>query len=266
MTISRRIVSLAFATGLVATLIPLSPAWADRGSAIGPSASAPAAVRANGLDDLHLVGDAIRKENGRILLVDRDTGYNNGAAYTADPVDVTSFTLASQFHVRGVCSDGLAVVIQGEGPGAIGGLGGSMGYAKDTGAHLAGITHSLAIELDTFRNGSWSATDDDRILLTDPKVPHLSLQTRGAKENEADPAYSLISRHLKPVQDGRPHRISVTYSGGMLTVSYGPKQIVNQAIDLDQTLALHGGPAYIGWTAANGGCQSNTVISRFDLT
>lgn len=206
------------------------------------------------LIDLHLVGAAAFTPSGRILLVQRGGTDSAGAAYTATPVHVEAFTVKLVFDVVGACADGLALVVQDEGPDALGATGGDLGYGRQTAGDLTrseGITHSIAVELDTWQN-RW-----------DPAVPHVSLQSRGVRENDTDADYSLVSKAVGPVEDRHRHRLTVHYRDGILHVWYGGQRIINNHIDLTHHLDLSDGTAYVGVTAANGACASDTTLDDF---
>jgi hypothetical protein len=223
------------------------------GAAAAMSTVGPVSVS---VGDLHLVGGAVRTLRDTVRLVNRRSSTGGaGAAYTPAPVNINALTVDTSFHIRGRCADGLAVVIQNDDIDALGASGGHLGYGRSGAGEepAPGITHSLAVELDTWRND-------------EPPVPHLSLQTRGVKQNDSGTAYSLASKRIGPVDDGAPHQVTVHYTEGLLSVSYDGEPVLDQPLDLVDLLGLVDATAYVGVTAANGACQSSTVIDAFDVT
>lgn len=227
-------------------------------------AQPPFAIRAGQvatLGGLHLVGAAVKTQRGSIRLVD-NTGSTGkvGAVYTHDRVDVGSFTATLTFHIVGECSDGIALVVQDQGRNALGGPGDDIGYGRAIGGSPArtggvhGINHSLAFMLDTWKN-TW-----------DPSVPYLSLQTRGMRQDDPQPKYSRASSPTSVVLDGANHTLSVQYDGTTVQVTYDGTQIINKALDLAHAIRLTDDTAFVGVTAANGGCAANILVTAFTVT
>jgi Bacterial lectin len=220
-------------------------------STVSLTGSATANSRPAGLRDLHLVGAAVRMHR-EIMLVNHTSSTGKvGAAYTAAPVSVDSFSASMTFHILGSCADGITLIVQDQGPDALGGDGGDIGYG-DVGRAFTGIEKSLAFELDTFQNPPW-----------DPAVPHLSLQTRGTEENSPKSTHSLALVSTTPVNDGLDHKLSLQYDGTTIGVIYDGTLLVDQAVDLSRLLGLTDGTAYLGVTASNGTCQSDIALTRF---
>jgi hypothetical protein len=231
------------------------PAGLEQASGVpGADTSQAQPSRSVVLDDLHLVGAATFTPNGRVRLVEAGHSSTAGAAYTPTPVDVSSFTVKMVFHIVGSCSDGLAFIVQNDGLDALGATGGDLGYGRQTSGEprqADGITHSIAVELDTWQN-AW-----------DPPVPHVSLQSRGVRQNDTNTMYSLINKPVSAVNDGQRHRLTVHYRDGILHVWYGGQRLINNHIDLANHLGLTDGTAFVGVTAANGSCASATTLDDF---
>jgi hypothetical protein len=241
--------------GLICSLCFAIPAGFEQASGVAGSATAQRQLtRSVGLIDMHLVGAATFTPKGRVRLVHAGKSDTAGAAYTPDPVDVTSFTVKMVFHIVGGCSDGLALLIQNEGPDALGATGGDLGYGRETTGFrqpIPGITHSIAVELDTWQN-AW-----------DPAVPHVSLQSRGVRENDTNTKYSLSNKGVGPVNDGQRHRLTIHYRDGIVHVWYGDQRLINNHLDLAHHLGLSDGTAFVGVTAGNGACASATTLDDF---
>jgi hypothetical protein len=246
----------AMTLGMVSCLCLAMPsAYEPASGASGSVAPQRQPSRPEVLTDLHLVGAASFSPNGRVRLVRAGQGDTAGAAYTPTPVDVSSFTVRLAFHIAGECSDGLAFIVQNEGPDALGATGGDLGYGRETRGFSVqkpqGITHSIAAEIDTWQN-KW-----------DPPVPHVSLQSRGVRQNDTNTMYSLVNKPVGAVNDGLRHRLTVHYREGILHVWYGDQRLINNHIDLAHHLGLTDGTAFVGVTAANGGCTSDTTLDDF---
>jgi hypothetical protein len=252
-----------FAVGLALVAATITPAAVASDEGANPLLAAPG-VQHTALDDLHLVGAAVKTQRGNVRLVNRLSSTGQiGAAYTDTPVSVGSFTATMTFHIKGPCSDGIALIVQNQGPNALGGPGDDIGYGRAIGGApehgpntggVIGINHSLAFMLDSWQN-TW-----------DSPVPYLGMQTRSPKQNDPRPEYSLARAQTTPVNDGLDHTLTVQYDGTTIQVTYDGTELVDQALDLSTLLDLPDGTAYVGVTAANGGCTSNIAITAFDVT
>ena len=131
--------------------------------------------------------------------------------------------------------DGLAFVIQNSSPTAIGGTGGAMGFI--------GIANSVAVEFDTFDNGSSNG---------DPNGNHVAVRA-GANQLGVQPLTPLL-------QDGAVHMARVVYDPtGELRIFVDDLStpVLTVPIDLATVLSLDGGRAWLGFTAATGGAVEN---------
>jgi hypothetical protein len=242
------------ALGVVSCLFAIPATFAQASGVAGSVTPQREASRSVALLDLHLVGAAAFTPKGRVRLVKAGQNDTAGAAYSPTPVDVSSFTVKLVFHIVGACSDGLAFIVQNEGPDALGAVGGDLGYGRETSGgprQAQGITHSIAVELDDWQN-QW-----------DPPAPHVSLQSRGIRENDTNAMYSLVSKPVGPVGDGQRHRLTIHYRDGVLRVWYGDQPLINNHIDLAHHIGLTDGTALVGVTAANGSCASATTLDDF---
>ena len=224
MTHVLRIVSLA----LIA-----SPALADVSY---PTFTSPAG--------LELEGSAT-VQNGALLLTPASSGLA-GAAWAEDRQDVTNpFTVEFTFKLDGT-ADGLAFVIQRNIPNALGAVGGGLGYD--------GIFNGLAVEFDTFAN----FPNDD------PSGNHVSVHTGGnlgigAHHSDSIGSTSLVTR----LNDGALHTVRIEYVPGVMSIYVDSGLPALQvAVDFQTLLALPGGDAWVGFTAATGFfTQSHEVYS-----
>lgn len=145
-----------------------------------------------------------------------------GAAWYREPVPVAGgFTTELRFILSGqggdrdeigaTGGDGFAFVVRGLSSAAIGGKGAGLGYH--------GITHSLAVEFDSYLNlspGDSHNTADVNADGTTPPGDHVSVNTRGTAPNSAFHASASVGctrRLLKlaSTDGGAPHVARITY-------------------------------------------------------
>ena len=222
---------------LAATLLALATPGGAAGQATGfeacldyPTFAQPAG--------LNLVGTAAPVEN-TLQLNPLNGGL--GAAWfgTRMPV-VDGFTTDFDFRItppfQSDGADGLAFVIQDQAPDAIGEGGGGIGYQ--------GITHSLAVEFDTWQNDG-----------NEPAENHVAVHSRGPDPNSV----FLEGQLAQPVpvaafEDGKLHHARVVYVPGRLDVFLDDTTtpILSVAPPARSPLEINGGPAFVGFTAATG--------------
>jgi Bacterial lectin len=188
-------------------------------------------------------------------------------------------------------ADGIAFVIQNSSLTALGQGGGSIGYADgggdcdgtpcDTGG---GIPNSLAVEFDTYNNGS--ATDD-------PNANHIAVQSCGVIEGTPrnnSPAHGtpndfnfpdcLIGTVASPstvMSDGAVHTVTIDYSPafncggdscpGTLTVNLDGTVVLTTSVTIENELNLNaGGNAWVGFTSGTGTFFENHDILSWTFT
>lgn len=159
-----------------------------------------------------------------------------GSAWTEDPVDIgEGFDSAFLFHISPVGgADGMAFVLQAEGPAALGGIGGALGYD--------GIARSVAVEIDT-----WPGPGD-------PNGNHVAVHVGG------DSTQSVAVAAELPELQGTTHLLRVRAADGTLTVELDGAPIIETALDL--RAALGADAARFGFTAGTGGSdQSHEVLA-----
>ncbi len=140
--------------------------------------TAAAQIAANSCATLTANGSATvvagRNCESPILLLTLAQENQAGSVFTSSPVAFDSkyeFRTSFQFQMSDPvyqASDGMAFVIQAEGPNALGTVGGGLGYG--------GITPSVAIEFDTFQN-AWDPNDNHVAFLLDGVFHDIDPQT-----------------------------------------------------------------------------------------
>ena len=210
-----------------------------------------------------------------------DPRNQTGSAWYNTPQSVQKgFTTSFQFQFTNQSyppADGIAFVIQNapSGLGAIGfsgGNGGAIGYGNDdNNTAQTGITNSLAVEFDTYKNG-WDPDANGSA-----SVSHVAIQSCGTGPNTShhgqicsNSTNSSTITGAAPVvvpnlADGHLHTVSITYTPACPTCSpatlanidvildavdiFGPVQTDLSAIGLTQPANT----AYVGFTGSTGG-------------
>src|SRR5271157_2395477 len=197
--------------------------------------------------------------------------FQDGSVYYATPLSLSSgFTTQFTFQFPQVSpngagsADGIAFIIQNSSAtdAALGFTGGGIGYGDDD-LNLfpsLGISNSLAIEIDTYRN------------VWDPAAPHIAAMScltgynsthhggkcaNGTKQG-SDPTIAINSALATNVLDGNPHTLTIVYGTPCpgcqnVTVTLDGNSTLQFAFDL-ATLGLDANDdAYLGFTASTGG-------------
>lgn len=177
--------------------------------------------------------------------------FDGGSAFTSDTVCAARFSTFFQFRITGpgglpdasgqAGADGLTYTLQTAGPTALGVLGGSLGYG--------GITPSVAVEFDTWDNGS-----------IDAGTNHLGINVHGDVNSVAKVA--VPGRF----DDGTLWSVWIDYDGTVLEVRTNNTGTRPAAPTLSHTLnipaTLGAGAAYAGFTAATGAAYgSHDIVS-----
>lgn len=196
---------------------------------------------------LHLNGSA-RVLDGRLALT---TGLQQaGSAWSKSTLDTSrSFTVSFRAVVSQP-TDGLAFVVQAEGPAALGALGGAIGYG---GTGDQPIRPSVAVEIDT-----WDNSPDGY----DPAGhQHLAVTHNGDPTRHliwADPGFDM--------RNNQPFSVWITYNAGTRALSVYASQGTSRPAQplFVHTIDLRGhlgaDRAYIGFTGGTG--LTNLTESR----
>jgi hypothetical protein len=123
-------------------------------------------------------------------------------------------------------------------------------------SHIS-LANSLAVEFDTWCN------------LYDPNGNHVSVHTRGTDPNSSDEAFSLGSATAIPnMSDGNVHTVKINYVPGTMRIFLDNLMtpVLEVSVDLESTLNLDGGQAWVGFTAATGGAKENHDLLNWSFT
>lgn len=188
--------------------------------------------------ELYLNGSA-RIANGRLELT--HALQQAGSAWARQTIDTSKSFTTSFSAVITQPTDGLALVIQAQGPQAIGTYGGGIGYGGSV-EPASRIRPSVAIEVDTWQYNEW-----------DPGAQHLAVTLNGDITNHvawADPGFSM--------RENQPFYVWVYYDAGARRLSVYASQsstrpataLFTYGIDLRAHLGTD--RAYLGFTGATG--------------
>ncbi|MCS7466146.1 putative Ig domain-containing protein [Stieleria sp. ICT_E10.1] len=188
--------------------------------------------------------------NGRATTVDqrlrlvRGEFGTEGSAFSSERVSVRN-GFVSEFEFRvDPGPDGFAFVIQNDSASSSGGTGGNLGYGQ--------IANSLAIEFDTFNNGSGFG-------IFDPSDNHISVISAGREPNNSSHTYALAN--VTPpfnIDDGQIHQARIEYVPGNLKlfVEGSISPLIDLDVDLENILGTSlvddRGRAFVGFSAGNG--------------
>ncbi len=207
-----------------------------------------------GRTGLTLNGSA-RADDGPIRLAGRHL-FQAGSVFSTNVVDVRRFHTRFRFRLNFAVADGMAFVIQGEGPHALGGKGGGLGYGPDPNDPLDPgykITKSIAVKFDLFDN----QTAQQRSLTglyQDGNSPS------GGPDTALEPDLNLHSGHT--------FQVNMAYDGVTLQVRIldeqtGASEAQHYAVDIP---AITGASAHVGFTAATGGFMAEHDVLSWQFT
>jgi len=186
---------------------------------------------------------AARSDGGPIRLAGQHL-FQAGSVFCTSPVDIRRFTTSFRFRLTNAHADGLTFTVQGEGPHALGGPGGGLGYGPDPNDPLDPgfkIARSVAVTFDLFDNRLGRETGATGLYQN-------GASPSGANDTDLD----ALGIHL---HGGHHFQVSMTYDGVTLSVGIRDEQTQARttqryAVDIQATT---GPSAHVGFTAATGG-------------
>src|SRR5262249_39537081 len=194
-----------------------------------------------------------------------DGGFGEaGGAFLSNRVGVENFTTNFTFQMTPgtqPMADGMAFVIQGDGPAALGPPGGGLGYGADFVGGGGGLPRSLAIKFDLFHN-SGEGTNSTGIF-TDGRSP--TVRQFGLGAGFPDTSIDLTGTGID-LSSGHPFTVTLGYDGTTLTetihdtvtsATFTTTYVVNIA-------ALVGSDVgYVGFTGGTGGLTTVTDLQSW---
>ena len=199
-------------------------------AALAAAAIAPRSAAAQ-FAGMQLNGSAALNGSNQLVLTPASGG--TGSAFATAPIatsSIQSFTATFNYFIGGGSgADGLAFVVQGAGPGALGGGGGGIGYS--------GLPNSVGALFRTYiynvvQAGTNGAFNGNSAATT----------TRGT------------------------HDVTVTYTAGTNTLSVNFDGLLDIAQNNVNLSAIVGPQAYFGFTAATGGATDEHRINSYTLS
>lgn len=148
-------------------------------------------------------------------------------------------------------ADGIALVLQNSGPLAIGGNGAALGFGN---FGFPAITQSLAVEFDTYDNGSaWGDGGSGN--------DHIAIVSNG---NQASPLVPIVDAHIsgQNIEDNQFYDISVTWNAGAQTLLVYFDGELRTSITQNFTSTVFGNNPNVFWgiTGATGHNTNRQVV------
>ena len=187
-----------------------------------------------------------------VLRLTSTTGGGAGSAFLTLPVGIgadTSFSTRFNFHIGGGNGgNGMAFVIQGNSPNALGAVGNGLGYGT--------LPKSLAVEIDTYASTG------------DPNSNHLGVTTNGvstshlATYNSPFTLANNVSHTAWVDYDGGANTLKVYLSQTVTTTKPASPVISLSNVDLS---ALVGSNAWFGFSAGISTQTNNHDVEAWDF-
>jgi hypothetical protein len=189
-----------------------------------------------------------------------DGGFSEaGSVFSNNRLGATNFTTKFTFQMTPgttPMADGMAFVIQGVGPTALGPGGGGLGYGSDTVGGAIGIAKSVAIKFDIYNNAGEGINSTG--IFTDGRSP--TVRQPGLSSDFPDQSVNLDGSGIN-LASTHPFRVTLTYDGTTLT-----EQILDTVTSVRFTTSyvvnipslVGSNVAYAGFTGGTGGLT--TVI------
>jgi hypothetical protein len=176
-------------------------------------------------------------------------GTEAGAVFETSRVGVANFNSSFTFRLHdgtNPMADGVAFVIQGSSPTALGGTGGGLGYGSDHPGGPQGIPNSVAIKFDLFNNAG-EGTDSTGIFFNgdSPTIPTAS------GEASIDLSGTGIDLHSQDV-----FNVTLGYDGSTLTQTITDTSTgasFSHAYTVNIAALVGGNVGYAGFTGGTGG-------------
>ncbi len=193
--------------------------------------------------------------NGVAQLTDPGPNFfQDGSLFTNQKLDIRRFTTTFTFQMLNgqpqynFSADGMAFVIQGNSPAALGNPGGGLGYQ--------GIGNSVAVKFDLYNNEGESFNSTGLFFDGDfPSIPHLPGEVNVPLDGTGIDLHS---------QD--PFQVTLTYNGTTLTetiTDLTTTATFTTSYTINIAAHVGGDVAYGGFTAASGGLIVQTDINSW---
>jgi hypothetical protein len=188
----------------------------------------------------------------RLQLTDATTSNEAGSAFWTTPVNVQNFTNVFTFQLTNPNADGFTFTIQNVGATAIGGSGGSLGYAG------AGMGSSVAVKFDLYSNAGEG--NNSTGLYTNgatPTVPATTLAGAACTAAAPCPSPTTEPAGVPNLHSGDVMQVQMTYNGTTLTMTImdttTPANTFTISWPINIPATVGGNTAYVGFTGGTGG-------------
>jgi hypothetical protein len=198
-----------------------------------------------------------------------------GGAFLSNRVGVQNFTSNFTFQITPGTSpmaDGMAFVIQGDGPKALGPTGGGLGYGADTVGVGGGLPRSLAIKFDFFNNSGEGINSTG--IFTGGRSP--TVRQPGLSAGFPDTSISLDGTGIN-LASTHPFAVNLSYDGTTLTETI-TDTVTSATFGTSYTVNIAGlvgsDVGYVGFTGGTGGLSAiqdllswtfQTTIPKHDI-
>src|SRR5262245_32740877 len=180
-----------------------------------------------------------------------------GGAFLSNRVGIQNFTTNFTFQITpgtAPMADGLAFVIQGDGPTALGPAGGGLGYGADTVGVGGGLPRSLAIKFDIFNN-SGEGINSTGIFTGGPSP---TVRQPGLGAGFPDTSITLNGTGID-LASTHPFSVTLSYDGTILTETLtdtvtGATFMTTYSVNIAALVGSDVG--YVGFTAGTGGLSA----------
>lgn len=197
----------------------------------------------------------VRVDNTHLRLSQVPHKFLASSFFCTEPVNVARFRTVFRVQLIQAQADGFTFTIQAEGPHALGGPGGGLGYGPDpTDQHDPGfrLTRSVAVKFDLFDNTSQQPASTVGLYFNG-EPPH-----GGPSERPAG-----VDFH-----GGQFFRVEIDYDGHVLNLNIkdeatGANAQHAFAVDI---VAVTGQMAHVGFTGATGGLSATQDILTWQFT
>jgi hypothetical protein len=213
-----------------------------------------------GKTGLTLNGSA-RSDGGHLRLAGRHI-FQAGSVFASKPVPVAAFTTTFRFQILGPNpADGISFCVQGEGPRALGGPGGGVGYGPDPLDPLDPgfkVSKSVALKFGLFDGAS-----------NQPRST-MGLYQNGDRpipSNAIGGEVALDSLGLD-LHTGHQFRVTLIYDGATLNATVLDLLLQKQVTHAFpfNIQAVTGNAAFVGFTAGTGGLSADHDILSWQFT
>jgi uncharacterized repeat protein (TIGR01451 family) len=246
-----------------------------------PDFSSHANLRANGNASFVVV--PVNDTNTTVLRLTPNSIGQFGTAWYASSLSLKSgfsttftFRLSSPSQDSFGPADGIAFVIQnGSFPNETSGNRAADSSAGGGGIGFQGLTHSVAIEFDTFCNPEVSDTCASNVISSDNEVGILSCGAAANSVSHSLCGLNQVGLNNPILADGGVHTAVITYTPpgrcnfdvctGQLTVMLDQTQVLSTSFDLASLGLDQDQDAFVGFTAATGAGDDNQDILSWSL-